>query len=640
MWTISAGCVIRLSLPSRGELQNHASFPLHGRDELAQVRAMSQAASPPPLTQQLSAALIISVVAAGCRAGWIALQDRYFAGGATAVGIRSAATDLLFGIVVCTPAVFLVLAGMVSGRRSRFALPAAAFLVVGLALFMTSWLPYSSTHAIGMGGVRQVVAQGGTWLLATVLSGHAMWAQWPSTRLFKFARIASLLVFALTALLQAPFWNAKRTWPEQPNVILISLDTLRADHLGCYGYELNTSPNLDRFADHAVQFERAYCPQPWTLTSHMSLLTGLWPSVHGVDRNTQLPESVTTLANRFQDQGYTTAAVVDSVPWLAPKFGFDRGFHWYRQVHGTAAKKHEVTSHLLADLQQGPFFLFLHYFDAHSDFDKLPYEAAAADYEEFAGHYTGDFHGCDDRLGCASDYLRNLNEQGVVPDAEIREYLVNLYDAGVRTLDREFGQLLAMLESHQLLDNALIVVTADHGEEFFEHGKTLHDQYYEESLRVPLLIRTPQQSSSKKVTDLVSLIDLAPAIEAICGWDPAVAMRSSLASAIQAGQQGTPREHVLIDHGRGNLSIRTQRYKLLWNRGEYEFYDLEQDPGETNDLWGDPSIAAAQASLVARLAQERQRLLDERELIGPSLPNTTLTPEERRQIRALGYTDE
>ena len=166
-----------------------------------------------------------------------------------------------------------------------------------------------------------------TTLISTVI---------PRAIALPIAIVGVLVVLGSTSVSFPP---ERASWPERPNIILVSIDTQRPDHLSCYGYERVTSPNIDRFAQEAVRFDQVFTPYPWTLVSHMSLFTSLNPTAHGVSPTRALPAGIPTLATHLQQSGYRTVALLDSVKWLAPEFEFDRGFDVYSQVSGGAAEK-------------------------------------------------------------------------------------------------------------------------------------------------------------------------------------------------------------------------------------------------------------------------------------------------------------
>ncbi|MFQ5792699.1 MAG: sulfatase, partial [Acidobacteriota bacterium] len=238
-------------------------------------------------------------------------------------------------------------------------------------------------------------------------------------------------------------------------VILISIDTLRADHLGLYGYPRPTSPVLDELADGSLVFEDATSASPWTLPAHGTLLTGLYPSRHGLKSHRRyLPATVPTLASRLAREGYVTAAAVNSHN-LSSRYGLDRGFQEFfyekeraRQRKPSARITDQAMEWLTA-YGKGRLFLFLHYFDVHSDYRSLPsYES------QFVRPYQGEADG-------STAQLVAFREGRVSLDSEDAAHLIDLYDAGIRQMDDELGRLLAFLRENELLEQSLLVVTSD-----------------------------------------------------------------------------------------------------------------------------------------------------------------------------------
>jgi len=419
------------------------------------------------------------------------------------------------------------------------------------------------------------------------------------------------------------------------NLLLISLDTLRADHLGCYGYERPTSPFLDGLAAEGVVFERAHAASPWTLPSHTSLFTGLYPSQHGVkDEGFSVPEEVLTLPQSLGERGFATAAVV-SAHFLAPRYGLDRGFERYIVVptnprHGGAATS--VTANGLEWLgkQQGrPFFLFLHYMDIHSDYRAAPrFEAL------FAAPYRGPVDG-------STRQLRAFTRKQIAFDAADRARLIDLYDAEIRQLDGALESLFARLREQGALDHTLVVVTADHGEEFFEHGGVLHGQsHYQEMLHVPLILVGPGLPRGLRIAAPVSLVDLAPTLLALFSAPaPATLAGRDLAPLWRTRNLDWPERSLFAEADRTVERRDTERalirgnWKLVLHRdtGARELYDLAADPREQVNLaQTDPARASQLAGeLTAALASERR---------APELPQ--VSPSERRQLQALGYLGE
>jgi len=305
------------------------------------------------------------------------------------------------------------------------------------------------------------------------------------------------LVFALAIVIAGVFFYVE--FKNQKNVILIVLDTTRADHLSPYGYERDTSPNLKAFADENVVFDFAVTASPWTPPSIATMITGLYPVGHGMmpvnsraaaSRNLQvLGQNFSTMAEVLSSNGYATAGISPN-PWTTKTFGFDQGFDQY--YFRRRARADEVTlasKKMLADLKASkkPFFMFVHYMDPH-----WPYDAPAP----FSDKFTGD--------------LKNQKY-----DAEMQER-INHYDSEIAFMDKHVGELLAHLKSEGVTDNSLILIISDHGEQFNEHGNTEHGkQLFNEEVHVALMMR--DGSKAHRVESLASNIDLLPTVLRYCG---------------------------------------------------------------------------------------------------------------------------
>ena len=459
------------------------------------------------------------------------------------------------------------------------------------------------------------------------------------------ARPASTLAALALALLAACGRAAAPTKPR--NAILISIDTLRPDHLGCYGYPRDTSPTLDALAAAGVRFEDVTAAAPWTLPSHASMLTGLYPSHHGVkDHEQRLPDKIVTLAEEFRDHGYQTFAVVNTHNVGAPEFQLGQGFDadHFRYIMETeddpkTAKLKTFDSGdvvvstakemLRARDEDKPFFLFLHFYDVHTDFTpKSEYR------ERFVGSYSGRLTGSTTQLVKVRDGEETLT------DADVR-WLREMYDAEIRQLDDLLGRFFTWLDEEKLRDETLFVVTSDHGEEFQEHGSVLHGRtYYQEVLRVPLLLRGPGIPSGKGVTTPVSGVDITPTILALMGI-PSSQARDGL-DLTPTWSDGQLPERLLFSEADHNNKIdgefvydirkmvRGGEEKLLLDThtGRQELYDLSTDKGERHDLSG------AAPDRVRDLRAQLERFLAgavEGEAIPPQ------SEEELKVLKALGY---
>ena len=258
----------------------------------------------------------------------------------------------------------------------------------------------------------------------------------------------------------------RRTADQGPNVLVMLVDTLRADHLGLYGYERPVSPNLDRFSEQSLVFDHAFSQAPWTQPSVASPMTGLGPLEHGVIGGVTLHHSFDTNASILQDAGFTTVAI-SSNPIITRRAGFHVGFEEFFEIpEGRAEEMIDLFDHWLGENENLQWFAYLHFLDPHG-----PFEAP----EPFGSRFLSEVPKSDS------------GEDG--PDVED---LRARYDGEIQYLDTEFGRLLAILEQREVLDDTIIIFVADHGEEFNEHGKLFHsEQIYNESVHVPLLLRAP-----------------------------------------------------------------------------------------------------------------------------------------------------
>lgn len=581
---------------------------------------------------------------AAARALLMALRDNYVAAGLSGMAIRSFAENLLESLGIAVPvAVGLALLGAWLSSQGR----GRAWILIPTALiaylFIVGRLPRLPLHTFGLSTPPAIAGHVAAAAAATVAALGLTFAG--RSRLARGLGLLFLsIVLASVLTLRLP-GAPRASWPQRPNVILISLDTVRADHLGCYGYPEPTSPAIDRFAAGATRFTQAFTVQPWTLTAHISMLTGLYPEVHRIRHGRRLSPRIRTLAEAFRDAGYLAAAVVDTVPWMDPRFGFDSGFHIYRTVRGSAANKNEHVLYLLDDLEERPFFLFVHYYDAHSDWHRLPYDSDDEDRARFAGWYRGEFTGCDSEDSCATHYLKGLNERRHVPPPEDLRYMRSLYDGGIRSMDRHLGSLFETLERRGLMERSVVLLTSDHGEEFFEHGMALHLQAYEECLRVPLIVHVPGGTKGR-VTDLfVSLVDIAPTLMDLGGIDPGVTNGESFKEALVQETDSPTRDLILIA-GDQSLGLRSPRHKFIDRGEQVELFDLVRDPGEQANLAAAGLSPEREATWRRRLERERataQRLVADFGFepipfgSADGGPGQSLTDEDLEQLRALGY---
>ena len=455
--------------------------------------------------------------------------------------------------------------------------------------------------------------------------------------------------------------------PEErpPSVILISIDTLRADALGCYGYERDTSPVLDRFAAESVRFEQAIVQSTATPSSHAAMLTGVNPTV--LKLGAKFPENeqeldpqtasygygliddlTPTLQSRLREAGFRTAGFTAHEAWLGPKNGFHTGFDHFQTGYLSAPENLARIEAWLENDSTRPAFLFIHFYDVHSDFADLPYRAPPPHFGRFSSGYQGSFDGLgEDGLKASTLLQQMFKQQRRFEEAEIR-YIRDLYDDGVAYMDAQMQHLFDLLKRHGLYDDALVIVTSDHGEEFQEHGGLLHYQYFDEILRVPLLIRFPGgRFGGTLVSTQVRTVDIGQTALAACGLDPiSMSQGVALQPLIQAAAEGVEWNASVgasLSFDGWKVAYRTDQYKFY---GRWEerglLYDLAADPNELSDISEEQSELAQQLRnrMLKQLKAGRVRgaqLAEERKRAGRGTQQ--FSEEDLRRLGELGYTN-
>ncbi len=307
--------------------------------------------------------------------------------------------------------------------------------------------------------------------------------------------------------------------------ILISIDTLRADHLGCYGHDRDTSPFIDSLAARGALFENAYAQLPGTLPSHMSIFTGLYPAEHGVyPPRGVLSKQIKTLPEMLSAHGFRTAGHTEG-GYVHGSYGFARGFAEFSD------KSYKVECDVERTLARGldflgrvgdreRFFLFLHSYAVH---DPYPDVRSPDVYHFPMKTYGKPFWPGDPPEGSlepTGPHLKELNRLGAMPRGEVLDYYRAVYDAQIRYFDDLLRDFFVQLEELDLSDDLTVVLTSDHGEEFAEHGRLLHQQVYRETLHVPLIVIHPDLDAGRRIPELVESIDIAPTLLELAGIEP------------------------------------------------------------------------------------------------------------------------
>ena len=425
--------------------------------------------------------------------------------------------------------------------------------------------------------------------------------------------------------------GCQRSGPDA--VILIVVDTLRADHLGVYGYDRDTSPRLDEWAQRGVVIDQALSTSPWTLPTFGSILTGMNPSQHGAGERARdsgkrwkrapLLDTVTTLPEVLAVEGWQTAAVVSN-PFLREHFGLSRGFDIYDYERGrTADAVVDRSLELVEDLADRPFFLMIHLIDPH-----LPYRAP----EAFRGKFSGDRE--QTPIGKSRKEIISVIDDLT---AEDRQNIIDRYDEEIAFTDQQLGRLLDQLAQRDLLTRSLVVLTSDHGEELFDHGEFEHGHsMHQELLRVPLLL-WESSLEPHRVSAPISLADLPQTIFDATQGEPSSALAGvSRWDWIQGGG-GTRSDPIVAENtlwtAEKKVMVRWP-YKLVLHEksGRRELYNLETDPGEQNDL------AANESELAERMALALDEVLDFSD-VDLNRESIVITDETEDELRSLGYLD-
>ena len=400
--------------------------------------------------------------------------------------------------------------------------------------------------------------------------------------------------------------------PSRPpirNVLLISIDTLRADHLSSYGFPRRTTPNIDGIAREGVLFRNAYSPIPATLPAHCSMLTGTLPPFHGVrdNLNQRLPDSSLTLAELLKQKGFATGAVVSSFV-LDHRFNLSQGFDSYddrfqavHKIGDVSERKGDETTRVatqwLAEHASGPFFLFVHYYDPHDGYEPP---------EPFAAQWADD-----------------------------------LYSGEVAFADHCLGELLEKLKKLGLYDSTLIIVTGDHGEMLGEHGEMNHGFFiYESALRVPLVFRVPRlRAVPRQVDQPASLIDIVPTVAALLGIEPPKQAQGQDLTPWLAGTavKAAPRSLYAESYTAARYYGTSSLFGVIAEGWKYiettrpELYDLRHDPGETLNLVGKEPVRAE------RLLKELKGVLTAAARGARPAEAADLDEEARQRLQSLGY---
>ena len=450
------------------------------------------------------------------------------------------------------------------------------------------------------------------------------------TRLARLLAACVLLVSAAASTrhgLPAPAGSASEAPPAPPpNLILVSIDTLRADHLGAYGYHRDTSPSFDGLARRGVTFAQAVAQAPNTPSSHLSLLTSLYFSAHRFSwRDARIPSGLTMLADLLRASGFATWGFVDG-GFLKRDLGFAQGFDHYEDDQVHVAKIWRRVERWLDTRRADRFFLFVHCYDVHSPYRKPPPFDRLYEPEPYRGTFEPD----DQSLVAASMDPSHLTPGDLA-------HTIALYDGAIRYTDGYLHRLLAGLARRGLLDRSVVVVTSDHGEEFLEHGSMLHWQsYFTPNYHVPLVFLIPGRPP-RRVEGPVELVDVLPTVLELLGLPPhPAAMGRSLVPLID-GTEPSSRAVAYAEPFQLDSPWRvavSDRRQLLYNQttGVKRLYDVWSDPLARDNL------AAREPAVVAELLDViRRRQAQIAQWTPPAQAGGVVSATTRRELEAMGY---
>lgn len=506
-------------------------------------------------------------------------------------------------------------------------------------------------------------------------------ARLPAHRRVRRFAVAGGVALVLLLAVAAAATESRDTAPL--GIILVSVDTLRADRLGCYGYAARpSSPHIDALAGDGVLFENFITSSPWTTPSHLSMLTSLQPVSHGLTASFgelwsslnqnrdffRLPEARVTLADALSQKGFATAAFTAGGP-VAGKIGFDQGFDEY---HATMYKLNEKNvGEMLAWIESNsdrPFFLFWHTFEAHAPYLHTDFVGDVLDTEQAARVRAGTEKIAAKKMTTvwpsgAMARAKNQIDQLIELKLFNRDVCEALYVGGVLSVDRWMERLTGFLRDKGLYDRTLILFTGDHGDEFADHSPTqfynIHGHIlYEEMVRVPLIVKLPgQRYAGARVPQVTRMIDLMPTVLDLASVRPepdemqGSSLRPYWTDASEApGRTAITEACARVDEKK---SVRTDRYKYIVTLDAMtvtehgraylpespprpELYDLAEDPGEKRNLLDGPHDERV-AAIAAAFYRQLQAYIDEN--AGHAEP-VELDEETYEKIKALGYVDE
>lgn len=431
----------------------------------------------------------------------------------------------------------------------------------------------------------------------------------------------------------------------RPNIILLSIDSMAARHLTCYGYARKTSPAMDRLAASGVLFENVIAQTNWTKPSLASLHTSLYPSVHKTDsrgetgdrtderarnRANILDNRFRTMAQEFKDGGYATAGISNG-GYAHSFFGFGRGFDYYEnEGGGLKSCSYRMLQWVLKN-PGVPFFTWMHAWDIHFPYmDRPPYNRMYAPrHAEIV-------------LDAATRYKVNSGERKL--SASELEFLEGMFDGAINYVDDLVATFVTELDRLGLSQNTILVITADHGEAFQEHGFVEHTEcLYGEVLQVPLILVGPGMEKGLRIKSQVRLIDIMPTLLDLCGLSP---QKDIQGISLLPWITGTVKNDLIAasetERGGGQVAISDGHHKLIKHKaeGRVEVFDLVADPKETTEIGStNPEVRAKMEGLLSSWDRETRYRSDKYWTDSTGAENTEMSVEVVGRLKDLGYLE-
>ena len=409
------------------------------------------------------------------------------------------------------------------------------------------------------------------------------------------------------------------------NLIIVSIDTLRADRLGSYGYNQPTSPFMDKLALRGIRFDKVIADSSWTLPSTLTMLTGLPPTEHGVTlRTNKLPTTIPTLAEVLKNNGYRTFGYTAG-GYVSGKFGFNHGFEIYEDDRQSDFKKNfNLAKEKIKSLSTNErYFMFLHAYDVH-----CPYDPPEKYVKMLQTRPPEDHIATEGRCGNP-----NFNNSDLT-SGQVR-FLSDQYDAGIRTVDDDLKNFVQFLDEQHAFDNTILILVSDHGEEFKEHGQIGHEQtLYIESLHVPLIIMSPD-IKPRVVHEGAGLADVMPTVLDLLGISAPKMQGKSLVPLMHGSSKVLSKRPLFSELDR-HIKLRSiiyDSYHLIVNlEGGRWLFDLRVDPGELKNLADNTTEKEKQ------LFQILSKHLDE---VSPreDVPKEEVPSKLLKELEALGYVN-